>query len=78
MKVKVRVSAYVSTVAELELPDTFDVTDMDSIENLAYNELIQSRLMDNAEDCIKANSEIEYVQQIDENGKFTKSIYSRY
>lgn len=54
-KIKVMVSAYVSTVQEVEVRDDFDVNDDN---DLAHLDQIQNGLRGNVEDCLRENAEV--------------------
>ena len=65
MKATVTVTAYVSTMQEVELPDNFDVNDENAMYDLAHSEHIQSCLRDNVEDCLRENCEVVYINNED-------------
>lgn len=57
-KIKVMVSAYVSTVQEVEVRDDFDVNDDNFMYDLAHLDKIQNGLRGNVEDCLRENAEV--------------------
>ena len=65
MKATVTVTAYVSTMQEIELPDNFDVNDENAMYDLAHSEHIQSCLRYNVEDCLRENCEVVYINNED-------------
>ncbi len=56
--IKVMVSAYVSTVQEVEVRDDFDVNDDNFMYDLAHLDQVQKGLRGNVEDCLRENSEV--------------------
>ena len=63
--VRVLVNCYVSTQQEIEVEDDFDVNDCNALYDLAHDDFIQSCLLDNVDDCLRENSEVICIEDIE-------------